>query len=127
MVNAMRCLLDALRQLQLGRVRARARDFVRARLLGILKTELEMIQAGVHQSFQARFAESDAGSDQVDVEPAARPDFDQSCSASGLASGSPPVRCNCRTPSAAASPKTRCHSSVVSSSARERISSGFEQ
>ncbi len=61
-------LPDALRQLQLGGVRARAGDFIRLRLLGILKAELDVIQAGVHQSVQARFAESDSGSDQVDVQ-----------------------------------------------------------
>ena len=61
-------LADALRQLQFGGVRACAGDLICLRLLGILEAELDMIQAGGHQSFQARFAKSNSRSDEVDVQ-----------------------------------------------------------
>src|SRR5882757_4057910 len=41
--------------------------------------------------------------------------------------GSPPEKCTCRTPSAAASPSTRRHSSSASSPAARSSSTGFEQ
>ncbi len=70
-------LPDAARQFQLGGMRARAGDLIGLGLLGILEAELEVIEAGFDQRFQARLREPDSRGDQIDVQPCRSSGLDQ--------------------------------------------------
>jgi len=60
---------DQRRQIELVRMGASAGPLVGRGLIDVLKTKLHMVEPGVDQFFQTLRMQTDAGRDQVDVEP----------------------------------------------------------
>ena len=99
-------------------------DTIRARCIHVLQRKLDMVQSYLLQLREARRVNPDRRGDQIGVEPAA-------CAAAVISTrsrrdaGSPPDRCTCSTPSAAASRNTRAQVAVSSSSARLSSAKGL--
>jgi hypothetical protein len=61
--------LDQAGERDLVGVRARTSNLIGRGLLSVLKAQLNVIQAGLHQGFEAIRRESNPGRDQIDVKP----------------------------------------------------------
>ena len=95
-------------------------------LVGALEGKLRMVEAGVGEFAGQLLVDPDAGSDEVGVKPALR-GVTREVTMSRRAVGSPPERCTCSAPSAAASLNTRFQVSPSSSLPGRSSAIGFEQ
>ena len=96
-------------------------------LVGALEGELRMVEAGIGEFAGQLLADPDARGDEVGVEPGFARRGAVRSTMSRRAVGSPPERCTCSAPSAAASLNTRFQVSPSSSSPGRSSASGFEQ
>src|SRR5215831_6591696 len=102
-----------------------AGDVVSGSSLAVLDGDLHVVEPGFGQRAEGLLGDAHGGGDEVAVKAARAPAV--MSTRSRRAPGSPPDKCTCKTPSSAASRKTRSQVAVSSSSSLGSSASGFEQ